>query len=186
MHRFGAFRSCVLMVRFTSVIIGLHLLTILLWAAFYRWNCFPSWESAFYLSAASYSTVEYGDLLLPRMWRILGPVESVTGVLMCGLSAGLLFAIVTRLVERDVHGVAPIFLESRFNPWKPEHDTEGRAEHGRPYGLEPAPPGVRLCSPAGAGSFALNSRFQTSGRSRISHLRAHLFRKLAHSGDMTR
>ena len=101
MSRFGVFRSGVLMVRFTSVIIALHLLQILLWAGFYRWNCFPSWEPAFYFSAASYSTVGYGDLLLPRMWRSLGPVESVTGVLMCGLSAGFLFAIVTRLVERE-------------------------------------------------------------------------------------
>jgi voltage-gated potassium channel len=126
MHRFGAFRSSVLMVRFTSVIIGLHLLTILLWAAFYRLNCFPSWESAFYFSAASYSTVGYGDLLLPRMWRILGPVESVTGVLMCGLSAGLLFAIVTRLVERDV----------RFPP-KPSRPAGERASTPKAFEHEP-------------------------------------------------
>jgi hypothetical protein len=99
--RFGAFRSSLLMVRFTSVIFALHLLQVLLWAGFYRWKCFPTWESAFYFSADSYSTVGYGDLLLPRMWRILGPVESITGVLMCGLSAGLLFAIVTRLVKRE-------------------------------------------------------------------------------------
>jgi len=100
-HRFDAFRSVVLMVRFTSVIIALHLMQVLLWAGFYRWKCFPAWESALYFSAESYSTVGYGDLLLPRMWRILGPVESVTGVIMCGLSAALLFAIVTRLVERE-------------------------------------------------------------------------------------
>jgi hypothetical protein len=35
------------------------------------------------------------------MWRTLGPVESVAGVLMCGLSASFLFAIVTRLVGSD-------------------------------------------------------------------------------------
>jgi len=102
MHRFGIFRSSVLMVRFTSAIVGLHWLQILLWAGFYRWNCFPSWEAALYFSAASYSTVGYGDLVLPRTWQILGPIESVTGVLMCGLSAALLFAIVTRLVQREV------------------------------------------------------------------------------------
>jgi len=95
------FRSGVLMMRFTGLIITLHLLTVLVWAGFYRWNFFPSWESAFYFSAASYSTVGSGDLLLPRIWRTLGPVESVTGVLMCGLSAALLFAIVTRLIERN-------------------------------------------------------------------------------------
>ena len=64
-YRFGAVRSAVLVVRFTSVIIALHLLQILLWAGFYRWYCFPSWESAFYFSAASYSTVGSGDLFLP-------------------------------------------------------------------------------------------------------------------------
>jgi voltage-gated potassium channel len=101
MYRLGTFRSGVLMVRFTSLTIALHLLQILLWTGFYRWRCFPSWESAFYFSAASYSTVGSGDLLLPRMWRNLGPVEGITGVLMCGLSAGFLFAIVTRLVARE-------------------------------------------------------------------------------------
>jgi voltage-gated potassium channel len=119
-RRFGTFRSGVLMVRFTSVIIGLHLLQVLLWAGFYRWNCFPSWESAFYFSAASYSTVGYGDLLLPRIWRILGPVESVTGVLMCGLSAGFLFAIVTRLVERELWLVRELPKPARDRPDAPD------------------------------------------------------------------
>jgi len=36
-----------------------------------------------------------------KAWRTLGPVESVIGVLMCGLSASFLFAIVTRLIERE-------------------------------------------------------------------------------------
>jgi len=84
----------------TTVLINLHMLQILLWAAFYRWVCFPSWESSFYFSTTSYSTVGYGDVVPPQMWRILGPVESVSGVLMCGLSVSLLFAIVTRLVSR--------------------------------------------------------------------------------------
>jgi hypothetical protein len=76
------------------------MLEILLWATFYRWKSVPTWEAAFYFSAASYSTVGASDLLLKQMWRTMGPVESVTGVLMCGLSASFLFAIVTRLVEQ--------------------------------------------------------------------------------------
>src|SRR4029077_8031768 len=46
-----------------------------LWAAFYRWLCFPLWESAFYFSTSSYATVGYGDIVLPQMWRTLGPVN---------------------------------------------------------------------------------------------------------------
>jgi hypothetical protein len=89
------------MVRFTAAIIVLQVLQILLWASFYRWFCFRLWESAIYFSTASYTTVGSGDVVLPRMWRTLGPVESVVGVLMCGLSASFLFAMVTRLVESD-------------------------------------------------------------------------------------
>jgi voltage-gated potassium channel len=100
-HWFGPLRSAVLVIRLTSLIVCLHMLQILLWAWFYRWNCFSSWEAAFYFSAASFSSVGASDLVLPLNWRTVGPVESVTGVLMCGLSASFLFAIVTRLVERD-------------------------------------------------------------------------------------
>lgn len=95
-------RSSILMVRFTTAMIVLHVLEILLWAGFYRWLCFPSWEPCVYFSAASYSTVGYGDVLLPHVWRLLGPVEGIAGVLMSGLSVSLLFAIATRLVESEI------------------------------------------------------------------------------------
>ena len=101
MQRLGPARGTLLMVRITGIMMILHVLEILLWGAFYRWRCFPSWESAFYFSAASYSTVGCGDLLLPPRWRMLGPLESIAGVLMCGLSASFLFAAVTRLVQHE-------------------------------------------------------------------------------------
>ena len=82
-------------------IVILHGLVILLWASFYRARCFPSWELAFYFSASSYSTVGYGDLILPSSLRLLGPLEAITGVLMCGISVSVLFALVTRLLDRD-------------------------------------------------------------------------------------
>jgi voltage-gated potassium channel len=105
-HRLGPVRSTVLIVRLTSVMIALHMSQIVLWAAFYRWHCFSSWESAFYFSTANYSTVGCADPVLPPIWRNLGPVESITGVLMCGLTASFLFAIVTRLVDRET-GLSP-------------------------------------------------------------------------------
>jgi len=100
-QRFGSVRTALLVVRFNSMLVCLHMSEILLWACFFRWKCFPSWESAFYFSATSYSTVGYGDILPPSEWRALGPVESLTGVLMCGVSVSVLFAVVARLVERD-------------------------------------------------------------------------------------
>lgn len=98
---FGPVRSAVLVVKSTIAIILLHGLVILLWASFYRLQCFPSWELAFYFSSSSYATVGYGDVTLPTRWRLLGPLESMAGVLMCGVSVCLLFATITRLMDRD-------------------------------------------------------------------------------------
>jgi voltage-gated potassium channel len=93
-------RSTALVVRFTMAVVFLHGLEILLWAGFYRWRCLPSWDSAIYFSASSFSTLGCSDVILPLSWRTLGPLESVMGVLMCGISVSLLFAIVTRLINR--------------------------------------------------------------------------------------
>jgi hypothetical protein len=100
-RRLGPFRSAALVVQSTTAVIVLHVLQVLLWASCYRWLCFPSWESALYFSASSYATVGYGDVVLPSDWRLLGPLESMVGMLMFGVSVSLLFAIVTRLVESE-------------------------------------------------------------------------------------
>jgi len=93
--------SAALVMRATIAIIILQGIIILLWASCYRRLCFPSWNSAFYFSAASYSTVGYGDVVLPLKWRLLGPLESIMGVMMCGISVSLLFALITRLVHKN-------------------------------------------------------------------------------------
>src|ERR1700756_5422986 len=100
LYSLGPIRSAELVVKSTVAIIVLHGMVILLWASFYRSRCLPSWELAFYFSSSSYATVGYGDVVLPSNWRLLVPLESMTGVLMCGLSVGILFALVTRLVDR--------------------------------------------------------------------------------------
>src|ERR1700757_5213338 len=69
MKRLTPWLSAVLMIQFTVVMIVLHILEILLWAGFYRWQCLPSWEASFYFSATSFSTVGYGDIVLPGVWR---------------------------------------------------------------------------------------------------------------------
>jgi hypothetical protein len=58
----------------------------------------PDAESSFYFSGVTYTTLGYGDLVLPQEWRLLGPVEGLTGILMCGLSTGFFFAVVSRFL----------------------------------------------------------------------------------------
>ena len=100
-HKHGPVYSATLVVKSMVAIVILHGLVILLWASFYRARCFPSWELAFYFSASSYSSVGYGDLILPANLRLLGPLEAITGVLMSGISVCVLFALITRLLDRD-------------------------------------------------------------------------------------
>jgi hypothetical protein len=76
----------------------LHLLEITVWAAFFLWkNAMPDFQSAFYFSAVTYTTTGYGDLVLPKEWRLIGAVEALTGILMCGWSTGFFFAVVARI-----------------------------------------------------------------------------------------
>ena len=97
-HDFGPLHAAALVVKSSVAVIFLHGVVILLWASCYRLRCFPSWELAFYFSASTYTTVGCADVMLPSNWRLLGPLESMTGVLMCGISVAILFAIVTRSI----------------------------------------------------------------------------------------
>jgi len=84
----------------TCWLILVHLAEIAVWGLFYSWQgCLPDAESAFYFSGITYTTLGYGDLVLPKPWRMLAPVEAMTGILMCGLSTGLFFAVVSRWIS---------------------------------------------------------------------------------------
>ena len=100
-HHFSLWESFWILVRVVYGLLVLHLLQIVVWATCYLWfDCFHDFETAFYYSATSYSTVGYGDVIPPGNWRILGSVEAVTGVLMFGWSTGVLFSVVNHLQAR--------------------------------------------------------------------------------------
>lgn len=76
----------------------MHLLQIAVWAFFYTWkHGMPDLQTALYFSAVTYTTTGYGDLVLPKEWRLVGGVEALTGILMCGLSTGFFFAVFVKL-----------------------------------------------------------------------------------------
>ena len=121
-HGVRVFHCAVLVMQTTVAVIVLHGIVILLWASCYRWLCFPSWEPAFYFSASSYATVGYGDVVLPSKWRLLGPLEGMVGMLMSGVSIGLLFAAVTHLADGESRSRLPL----RSEPVTADHVGLGR------------------------------------------------------------
>jgi hypothetical protein len=90
--------ACWLLIRVAGWAILLHLVQIGIWASVYAWKqALPDLASAFYFSAVTYTTTGYGDLVLPPPWRLVGAVEALTGILMCGLSTGYFFAVLSRV-----------------------------------------------------------------------------------------
>lgn len=92
-----------LLIRIAWLLIVIHLFAIFVWALFF-WlaKCLPDIESSFYFSAVTYATIGYGDLVLPREWRMLGPIEGFTGILMFGLSTAFFFIVVSKSVLQRV------------------------------------------------------------------------------------
>ena len=75
-----------------------HLIEITVWSLFYlSKGAMPDLPSALYFSAVTYTTTGYGDLVLSKEWRLVGAIEALTGILMCGWSTGFFFAVVSRL-----------------------------------------------------------------------------------------
>ena len=78
-----------------------HLANILLWATlFFLFHEFSHFEDAFYHSAVNYSSLGYGDLVMSPRWRLLGPLETIDGMVMFGISTALIFAVLSRMIER--------------------------------------------------------------------------------------
>ena len=83
-----------------GVILILHLIEIGVWAGVYFWqHCLPDFETSLYFSGATYTTLGYGDVVLPRPWRLAGVLESLTGVLLLGWSAAFFFTVVSRFFD---------------------------------------------------------------------------------------
>ena len=105
-HERSFWRPIWLLVKLAGWTILLHLIEIGVWAVFYTvGGGMPDLPTAFYFSIVTYTTTGYGDVVLPPEWRLVGGVEALTGILMCGLSTGLFFAVLSRMFARrfDFH-----------------------------------------------------------------------------------
>jgi hypothetical protein len=89
-----------------TAVLGIALLALLLtalaqiavWAtAFVLCGEFADFETGFYHSSVNFTTLGYGDVIMSRNWRLLGPLEALNGSLMLGLSAAMLFTVLSRL-----------------------------------------------------------------------------------------
>jgi voltage-gated potassium channel len=76
---------------------ALHAVEIWLYAGLYMHLTTWRLEEALYFSTTTYTTVGYGDVTLPRAWRVLGSIEAANGVILLGWSTAFFVSVVNRL-----------------------------------------------------------------------------------------
>jgi hypothetical protein len=76
----------------------LHAIEIWLYAAVYALSgALGSFEEALYFSTSTYTTVGYGDVVLPKGWRVLGAIEGANGIILLGWSTAFFVSVVGRI-----------------------------------------------------------------------------------------
>lgn len=79
----------------------MHYIEIGLWALAYlaipELDKIKHWEDAIYFSMVTYTTLGYGDITLPPVWRIMSGFEAMNGILLFGWSTAMFYAVVERM-----------------------------------------------------------------------------------------
>ena len=94
----------------TLIALAGHLMEIALWAfALDICGAVADISAAICSSAGSYTTAGSGIVLPPR-WKLLGPFEAVSGMLMFGVTTASIFAVIQRLIHARFDGADNFLL----------------------------------------------------------------------------
>ena len=73
---------------------------IVIWATlFILLGEFRELYEAVYHSAVNFTSLGYGDVVMSARWKLMGPLEAANGVLMFGMTAAALMAILQQLIK---------------------------------------------------------------------------------------
>jgi hypothetical protein len=82
---------------------------IAVWGILFVWlGEFDELYEAVYHSAVNFASLGYGDIVMSKPWKLLGPLEAVNGVLMVGMTAAALMVILQQLVKAQRDALAPL------------------------------------------------------------------------------
>ncbi len=91
-------RADLLMGGVVFMLIALHVAEMFIWsAALVYSNLVPDWRSAGFFAGNTYTTVGYGNFILPNGWRMLAPIIAMSGLFAFGWSGSVLVDYVRRI-----------------------------------------------------------------------------------------
>lgn len=80
-----------------------YFVQIALWASlFMLLGEFDEFATSIYYSGVTFATLGYGDIVLSERWRLLGALEAGNGVLMLGISTGVMTAAVKEVIKHNM------------------------------------------------------------------------------------
>jgi len=73
-------------------------LQVFIWAVVYLLlGAMAGMEQSLYFSMVTFTTLGYGDLVLPAQWSLLSAIEATNGIIMFGWTTAIVIAIVQRV-----------------------------------------------------------------------------------------
>ncbi len=80
-----------------------HIAEAAMWAAFF-WKSghLASFSDGWYFAGVSHTTLGYGDVVLPKPWRSLGPICAINGLLTFGCSTAFLFLVLQMIWQHPL------------------------------------------------------------------------------------
>jgi len=95
------FKSLALLTAFMLIMLSGNFAQIAVSAAVFQLGGeFADFATALYHSTVNFATLGYGDIVMSEQARLLGALEAVNGVMMFGLTTGLLFAVLNAIASR--------------------------------------------------------------------------------------
>jgi len=90
-------RADLLMASTVFALLALHVLEIFLWAASMVYSgMLNDWRTAGFFAGNTYTTIGYGNFVLPVRWNMMAPIIAISGLFTFGWSASVLVDLVGR------------------------------------------------------------------------------------------
>lgn len=79
-----------------------HIIQIWIWALFYMIiGAFTNFTDALYFSTTAFTTVGFGDVVLPHNWRLVGSFQAANGFMLFGWSTAFIFEVMSGLYRHE-------------------------------------------------------------------------------------
>ena len=99
-HMLLPFKVLIRLVAVTMWLLAGLTVCVFVWAALFSiLGLFETFEASTYFAIVAFTTLGFGDVLLPEDWRLLAGICAAVGLMLFGLSTAFLFEVFSRILR---------------------------------------------------------------------------------------